>query len=90
MKIIIQHIALLERIDQLARLQATGNPEELAYKLGISKTKLYRIINLMKEWDAPITYDFTKQSFVYDEAVGFRFGFFTSERYPPEINPFVG
>ncbi len=90
MKIIIQHIELLERIDQMIRLQATGSPEELACRLGISKTKLYRIINLMKELNAPVEYNFTIQSFVYAKAVGFKFGFFTREAYPFELNPFVG
>ncbi|MEW7289741.1 hypothetical protein [Aquimarina sp. 2304DJ70-9] len=79
MNVIIKQIKLIERIDQLIRMQATGSPDELAYRLGISKTKLYRIIKVMKQLDAPIEYDFSIQSFVYEQAVGFTIGFFTRE-----------
>ncbi|WP_109301762.1 hypothetical protein [Aquimarina sp. AU474] len=76
MSVIIKQIELIERIDQLVRLQATGTPAELAYRLQISKTKLYRLINTMKALNAPVEYDMAVQSFVYVEAVGFRFGFY--------------
>ena len=77
MNVIIKHIELMERIDQLIRLQATGNPLELASRLGISRTKLYRTLNTMKALNAPVEYDIALQSFVYAEAGGFKFGFFT-------------
>jgi hypothetical protein len=47
MNIIIKHIEIIERIDQLTQLQATGSPEYFASRLGISKTKLYRVIGVM-------------------------------------------
>ncbi|KZS39723.1 hypothetical protein AWE51_08715 [Aquimarina aggregata] len=78
MNILIKQIEVIERIDQLIRLQATGTPEALAYRLSISKTKLYRILNIMKDLNAPILYDVAVQSFVYEEAVGFQFGFYSS------------
>ncbi len=79
MNVIIKQVKLIERVDRLIRLQATGPPDELACKLGVSKTKLYRIINLMKQLDAPIKYDTGIRSFVYKKAVGFTFGFFSQE-----------
>ncbi len=81
MSTIIKQIEIMERIDQLIRLQATGSAEELAERLKISKTKLYRIINLMKRLNAPIEYNFTLQSFVYARSVGFQFGFYHKEGY---------
>ncbi len=75
MNIMIKHVAMIRRIDNMIRLRATGGPEEFADKLGISKTKLYRLINVMKDMEAPVTYDFGIQSFVYEKAVGFQFGF---------------
>ncbi len=85
MNVIIKQIRLIERIDRLVRLQATGSPDELAFKLGISKTKLYRVIKVMKELEAPIEYDFSIQSFVYETAVGFAVGFFAKEIPSHEI-----
>lgn len=79
MNVTIKHIKLIERTDQLIRLQATGTPSELAYKLGISKTKLYRMINTMKSLNAPIEYNDRIQSFVYEKVVGFKFGFYSGE-----------
>ncbi len=79
MKIMIQHIKLIEHIDYLVRLNATGTPEQLAGRLHISKTKLYRLIEVMRTLNAPILYDCTQQSFVYEESVGFRFGFYRHE-----------
>ncbi len=88
MNVIIKHIELMERIDQLIRMQATGNSAELASRLKISKTKLYRIINIMKKLNAPIDYNVSIQSFVYVEEVGFKFGFYTKEMYSQELNLF--
>ncbi|TSE03777.1 hypothetical protein [Aquimarina algiphila] len=90
MNIIIKHIEIIERVDQLIRLQATGSPEDCSARLGISKTKLYRIINIMRRLNAPITYDLSIQSFVYEETVSFAFGFYTKDQSPNKVNPFVG
>ncbi len=90
MNVIIKQIELIERIDQLIRLKATGSPTELAYRLDISKTKLYRIINTMRQLNAPVIYDVSLQSFVYEEAVGFKFGFYQRKLNTKELNPLVG
>ncbi|EZH74896.1 hypothetical protein ATO12_09150 [Aquimarina atlantica] len=90
MNIIIKQIEMIERIDRLIRLQATGTPVELASRLGMSRAQTYRIIDIMKELNAPITYDFTIQSFVYEESVGFKFGFYTKELDATEIRSVSG
>ncbi|EZH75775.1 hypothetical protein ATO12_03030 [Aquimarina atlantica] len=76
MDCMIKHIKIIERMDQLIRLQATGAPEKFAKRLEISRTKLYRMIKLMRAFNAPIEYDIAIQSYVYTEAVGFSFGFY--------------
>ena len=57
MNIVIKHIELIERIDRLIRMEATGNPVTLASKLGISRAQTYRVIDIMKDLNAPISYD---------------------------------
>ncbi len=79
MNIIIKQLQLIERIDQLIRMQATGTPIELASRMRISKTKLYAVLNTMKALNAPVVYDVALQSYVYEEAVGFQFGFYQSK-----------
>ncbi|WP_024768955.1 hypothetical protein [Aquimarina macrocephali] len=76
MEIIIKYIEIIKRMDLLIHLQATGTPEEFASRLEVSKTKLYRMIKVIKRLNAPIKYDHFLQSFVYTEAVGFTFGFY--------------
>ncbi len=73
----MKHINMIQRIDQLIHMQATGTPEQLAKRLSISKTKVHRLINIMKDLNAPIVYDFALQSYIYQNEVGFKFGFYT-------------
>lgn len=75
MTVIIKQLQLIARIDQFIRLQATGSPEEFAAKLGISRTKLYRTIAIMKELEAPLVFDGSSQSYRYLQDVGFSYGF---------------
>ncbi len=78
---ILKQLELIHRIDNLIRIQATGSAETLAEKLGISKTKIYRIINVMKQLGAPVEYNFRVQSFVYKSSVGFTVGFYEATIY---------
>ncbi|WP_234859424.1 hypothetical protein [Aquimarina aquimarini] len=89
MNVIIKHIEMMDRIDQLTRLKATGTPLELASKLGVSKTKLYRVIHTMKALNAPMEYDVTLQSYVYVKAVDFKFGFHSKDRLTNELQSFA-
>jgi len=76
MNSILKQIELMDRIDQLVRMKVTGTPESLATKLEISKAKLYRIIHIMKILKAPLVYNTSIQSFVYEDEVNFQFGFY--------------
>lgn len=76
MSSIEKQIELIARIDQLIRMKATGNPAELAHRLEISEASLFRILSVMKRWNAPIAYNERLRSYFYDEAVEFKFGFY--------------
>ncbi|MEQ5791682.1 HTH domain-containing protein [Muricauda sp. NFXS6] len=71
-----QQIAILERIDQLIRLKATGRPKQLADRLEVSEATVFRMIETMKELNAPICYDLSRQSYVYTETTSFKCGFY--------------
>ncbi|TSE08130.1 HTH domain-containing protein [Aquimarina algiphila] len=90
MSTLIKQIEFIEYLDQLIRLKATGTPEALAYRLGVSKTKVYRLINIIRELNAPIEYDFSIQSYVYETEVSFKFGFYTKGNTIKKLNSFVG
>lgn len=59
----------LERIDTLVRMRATGSPNKLAERLGISKSTLFEYLAFMKELGADIYYDTNVQSYCYKNKV---------------------
>lgn len=64
MKVRIQ----LERIEIIHRLidqRRTGRPEELARRLGLSVSRLARIIEYLRAEGAPIAYDRSLQTYFY-------------------------
>lgn len=74
-----RQIEILERIDQLIRLKATGRPKQLAKRLEVSEATVFRMIDTMKEMNAPICYDLTRQSYIYTETTRFKCGFYMEE-----------
>ena len=71
----VQYIDRIQRIDQMIRLKATGNPKQLAKKLNISERHLYQFLSYMREMGAPITYCSYSESYVYTQNVHFDVGF---------------
>ena len=62
----IDQVHRIERLDQLIRMKATGRPSELALKLGISESRLYETLNIMKaDLGAVIRYSKSIQSYYY-------------------------
>jgi predicted DNA-binding transcriptional regulator YafY len=68
-----EQVQLLKRLDYLIRLKATGRPEELASRLGVSRASVYRYIEDLKSMDAPVAYCRLRQSFYYEEAYELKF-----------------
>lgn len=73
---ISKQIELVQRIDRLIRLKATGSPEDFARKLNMTQRNLYRILEDLKEMGLPIVYNKVRKSYQYNEEVTivFRFG----------------
>ncbi len=71
----LERIRTIERIDQLIRLKATGSPDDLAKKLGVTRSTVYEFIECMKDMDAEIQYCKVRKSFYYETekvlAIGF-------------------
>ncbi|MGW8123348.1 hypothetical protein ACV07N_11870 [Roseivirga echinicomitans] len=71
----ITKIERIERLHNLIRLKATGTPKECALKLKINERQLYRLINFMKELDAPVYNDIFANSYCYEYEIEWSFGF---------------
>jgi predicted DNA-binding transcriptional regulator YafY len=52
----LENLAQLERIEALARKNATGTPKELAKKINVSERTIYRLIKNMKTKKIPIEF----------------------------------
>ena len=71
-----RYIRLIQQIDQLIRLKATGPPKVFAEKLGISLSRWYEIKkSLIEEHDFPIAYDRYQQTYYYTRSGKFFFEF---------------
>ncbi|NJN28418.1 MAG: hypothetical protein HC819_21825 [Cyclobacteriaceae bacterium] len=67
-KLFSKMIDRLQRLDQLIRMKATGQPHELARRLKISPSTLYGHLEVLKNvLKAPVKYCHTRRSYVYDE-----------------------
>jgi len=56
----------IEQIDQLIRLEATGNAKELGEKIGVcERTALYLIKKMKEEYNAPIISNSYSNSYIY-------------------------
>ncbi len=58
----------LDRISMMHKLvsrQKTGTPEELANRLGVSRTSLYELIDELRSRGAPIAYSKSAKTFFY-------------------------
>jgi biotin operon repressor len=64
---IIKDIETLEKMHKLINIESTGNPQELASMLGISRSKLYEIINYLKSENITIEYSRRGLSFHYSD-----------------------
>ncbi len=71
----LEKVRLIERVDQLIRMKATGSAEELARKLGISRSSVYELLDCMKSMGAEIQYCRVRSAYYYEEdkilAIGF-------------------
>ena len=70
---LLERIELLKRIDGLIRRKATGKPEDLANRLGVSRTSVFRHLKDLKEMGAPIIYCKPKDTYVYTESFVLKF-----------------
>jgi len=75
----LEKLNTIERLHHLIRLKATGNPNVLAAKLGVSRRALFNTIDLIKEMGAPIEYCNYRQCYYYTTDCDLKFGYTASD-----------
>lgn len=71
----LEKTRVLQRVDQLIRMKATGSAEDLAGRLNISRSGVYNVIELIKNLGADVSYCSVRKSYYYTSnkvlAIGF-------------------
>lgn len=71
-----QALTLIKRIDSLIRKRATGSPEQMARRLGISRSTWFNYLNVLKDdLGFPIEYDRLAQTYYYSQPGTFKIGY---------------
>lgn len=76
----IEKTKLIERIDGLIRRKATGSARDLASKLGIGKSTIYEILQIMKMLGAEIEYSNDRKSYYYNSDKVFAIGYIDTKK----------
>ena len=63
---LLDEIRRLDRLHQLIRLQITGNPDELAGRMQVSRRTVFRLMEVLKEIGCPIYFNRFKNSYCYE------------------------
>ena len=71
----LEKLQVIERVDQLIRMKATGSSNALAARLNVSRSTVYEILECMKQMGAEINYCKYRESYCYEKekvlAIGF-------------------
>ncbi len=61
----IDKLKMLERLDRLIRMKATGSAEDLASRLGVSERTVYYLISILEELGANVMFCRSRTTFLY-------------------------
>jgi hypothetical protein len=67
---LLKYVERIKRIDYFLKKEHTGNSDEFAGKIGISRSMLMENLKEMKELGAKISYCHLRRSYFYEEEFG--------------------
>ena len=62
-----QRLDRTRRLDALIRKRATGTPEDLARRMGVSPATVYRWLQELKEFGLPVKYCKRRKTYLYEK-----------------------
>jgi hypothetical protein len=68
---LLNKINRMEKLHALIHFRKSGTPEQLAERLGISRSCLYNLIEELKVYNLPISYSRSLQTFFYKQEIEF-------------------
>ncbi len=92
-QLIMKFLCYIDRVNLMNRLiqkRATGTPEDFAGILGVSRTRLYEMLEEIKSYNAPIAYDKTAKTFFYEHPFDISISFSVTPLEELEANQYNG
>ena len=71
----VKYLERINQIDRLVRFKSTGSAEDLATKLGISRSTLFETFEVMRAFGAEIAYCNTRKTYYYTQEGNLEIGF---------------
>lgn len=62
-----RYLKRVRKINELIIRKSTGPPKDLAKKIGVSESNIYKYLLAMKLMGAPIIYDKKRKTYLYKE-----------------------
>ncbi|MEQ9285519.1 MAG: hypothetical protein RIG77_01345 [Cyclobacteriaceae bacterium] len=87
---VVKFIHRLERINDLIRRGATGNPSQFASRLQISESRLYEILKELRSLGLPIIFSHTCNSYRYEGDAGIEVKIFGRPLREKEMEESIG
>ncbi len=66
-----EKLRLLKRVHNLIKTKATGPPNALSLRLELSPRTVYRLIDQLRQMNAPISYDKCRRTYYYRYEITF-------------------
>ncbi len=63
----MKYFELMERMDQLIRMENTGDAFEFSERLGISRRQMYYYVDELRELGLPVSYNRRSKTFFYEK-----------------------
>lgn len=86
----VKQIERLQLLNKLIREENTGSPEELAGRLGLSRRRLYDVIEDLQCWGAQVSYDRRNHTFCYTRPFDLNIRFSLSVMADDEVKKIFG
>ena len=64
----IKNLNRIHRIHKLIQSECTGTPLELSNRFNISERLVYHLIEQLKDFEAPVSYDRSRRTYYYKKA----------------------
>jgi hypothetical protein len=86
----MKYFNVMERMDQLIRLESTGDSFEFSEKLGVSRRQMYYYIEELKDLGLPLSYNRRARTYFYEKNCRLKIDVSVKEMGASELTNYIG